>query len=202
MPSTYNARSRLMTVMYGRDSSRLTSIVINISGDFAGEFSDTIVAEGAVSCSVEDANKGTPNEQEMFQAGSLAGEKAFVYRDPEEDEWLSSRGMWDQSRLIALFPQDVDIAEAVATASAILGMEPPTYESLKSEESSSISSRLYGRVPLHVGQAGLFTNKYSKLPPGLVGWNACQVKGVVDEDWVQKVKDAFIAVEVRQSEDW
>ena len=36
--------------------------------------------------------------------------------------------MWDQSRLIALFPQDVDIAEAVATASAILGMEPPTYE--------------------------------------------------------------------------
>ena len=64
------------------------------------------------------------------------------------------------------------------------------------------SSRLYGRVPLHVGQAGLFTNKYSKLPPGLVGWNACQVKGVVDEDWVQKVKDAFIAVEVRQSEDW
>ena len=62
-----------MTVMYGRDSSRLTSIVINISGDFAGEFSDTIVAEGAVSCSVEDANKGTPNEQEMFQAGSLAG---------------------------------------------------------------------------------------------------------------------------------
>jgi len=130
--------------------SRLTSILITIPGDIAGEFSDTIIAEGAVSCSVEDANVGTDDEQEMFHAGSLAGERAFVYRDPVEDEWLSSRGMWDQSRLIALFPQDVDIAEVVATASRILGIETPKYE----------------------------------------------MKGVVDEDWVQKVKDAFIAVEV------
>ena len=41
---------------------------------------------------------------------------------------MSSQGMWEQSVLIALFPQDVDIEETVATASRILGIVPPSYE--------------------------------------------------------------------------
>jgi len=130
--------------------SYLTSIILNVPGEIAGDFSDVLIGEGAASCSVEDANRGTASEQEMFHRGSLAGERAFYFREPEEGDWLSSQGMWEQSVLIALFPQDVDIEETVATASRILGIVPPSYE----------------------------------------------VKGVVDEDWVQKVKDAFICVEV------
>ncbi|PKO90413.1 MAG: 50S ribosomal protein L11 methyltransferase [Betaproteobacteria bacterium HGW-Betaproteobacteria-10] len=72
---------------------------------------DALMAAGALSASIEDADAGTPDEQPQF------GEPGSV----------NSPG-WDHSRVVALLEADADVARLLAEASAAIGLsEPPSY---------------------------------------------------------------------------
>jgi hypothetical protein len=62
---------------------------------YTEEFVDALLCEGACSVSVDDAHKDTAREQSLYLAGSLVGERAFVYREPGDDafRWAST---WDE----------------------------------------------------------------------------------------------------------
>ncbi|KAK3264132.1 hypothetical protein CYMTET_27104 [Cymbomonas tetramitiformis] len=107
------------------DKCRLMSVSFRLPGAVADAFAETLLSEGAVSCSLEDANVGTDDEQEIFRAGDLVGERAFYYREPEDDTWTPSSGKWKDSRLVALFPQGADVEACVNSARSILGISEP-----------------------------------------------------------------------------
>lgn len=70
---------------------------------------DALMALGALSASIEDADAGTPDEQPQF------GEPGSV----------NTPG-WAHSRVIALFEPDADVAALLAEASSSLGLGPIT----------------------------------------------------------------------------
>ena len=70
---------------------------------------DALMALGALSASIEDADAGTPDEQPQF------GEPGSV----------NTPG-WAHSRVIALFEPDADVAALLAEASSSLGLVPIT----------------------------------------------------------------------------
>lgn len=66
---------------------------------------DALMAAGALSASIEDADAGTPDEQPQF------GEPGSV----------NSPG-WDRSRVVALLEADADVASMLAEASIAIGL--------------------------------------------------------------------------------
>lgn len=66
---------------------------------------DALMAAGALSASIEDADAGTPDEQPQF------GEPGSV----------NSPG-WDRSRVVALLEADADVASMLAEASTAIGL--------------------------------------------------------------------------------
>lgn len=66
---------------------------------------DALMAAGALSASIEDADAGTPEEQPQF------GEPGSV----------NSPG-WDRSRVVALLEEDADVASMLAEASTAIGL--------------------------------------------------------------------------------
>ena len=66
---------------------------------------DALMAAGALSASIEDADAGTPEEQPQF------GEPGSV----------NSPG-WDRSRVVALLEADADVASMLAEASTAIGL--------------------------------------------------------------------------------
>ncbi len=76
------------------------SLVIEVSGDIAERMSDALLAAGALSVAVEDANAGTVDEQPRY------GEPAFD----------QTGNPWSNSRVSALFDADVDVEHALALA--------------------------------------------------------------------------------------
>jgi ribosomal protein L11 methyltransferase len=69
------------------------SITIALDRDTADEFGDALMAAGALSISVEDADEGTEDERAIFGEPGATG------------------GLWDRCELTALFAEDIDGVE-------------------------------------------------------------------------------------------
>jgi ribosomal protein L11 methyltransferase len=69
---------------------------------------DALMAAGALSASIEDADAGTPDERPQF------GEPGSI----------NSPG-WDHSRVVALLEEDADVPALLAEASAAIGLSEP-----------------------------------------------------------------------------
>ena len=73
-------------------------------------FSDALMDGGALSAAIEDAFAGTDNEQPIF------GEPGM----PQQQ-------IWQQSRIVALFDEQDDVAAIIVAAAAEMGLAPPEY---------------------------------------------------------------------------
>lgn len=82
------------------------SVFLNAAADQAEALSEALMEAGALSVSLEDADAGTPEERPQF------GEPGSV-----------NEQLWDRSVVIALFDADIDIASALAQASAAVGLD-------------------------------------------------------------------------------
>ena len=82
------------------------SLIINASADNAERLSDALFDLGALSVSIEDTHAGTAAEQPIF---GEPGEPTDV--------------VWDDSNVVALFEQDVDIAALLAEIAATTGTD-------------------------------------------------------------------------------
>ena len=83
-----------------------TEIIIEVARDHAEPLSDALMAAGALSVSVEDADQGTEDEKPLF------GEPGM---EPAE-------AAWERSRVIALADADANPAALVAAASQSAGL--------------------------------------------------------------------------------
>lgn len=87
----------------------LISLTLNVSEQHADAFGDALLAAGAVSVNVEDAEVGTAQEKPIF------GEPG------------ATSGMWQHCKLTALFQDDVDAASIARNAASMLGFEVPPF---------------------------------------------------------------------------
>ncbi len=88
------------------------SVVFPADAAHAEAFSDALLAQGALSVGIEDADAGTERETPQFgEPGSTPA------------------GMWARSRIVALFERDANLPEIAAAAAAEAGLEaPPAFE--------------------------------------------------------------------------
>lgn len=86
------------------------SVILQADASRAEALSEALMEHGALSVSIDDADAGTDAERPQF------GEPG-----------MHPASLWDHSRVIALFDTDVDLADALATASAAAGLDvvPP-----------------------------------------------------------------------------
>ena len=86
------------------------SVILQADAARAETLSEALMEHGALSVSIDDADAGTEAERPQF------GEPG-----------MHPASLWDHSRVIALFDTDVDLADALATASAAAGLDvvPP-----------------------------------------------------------------------------
>ncbi|UOP01945.1 50S ribosomal protein L11 methyltransferase [Kingella potus] len=89
---------------------RQTTFIVNERT--AEEFSDALMAYGALSAAIEDAYAGTEEEQAIFGEPGMPAEQ-----------------VWQNSKVLALFAGDADVAAAIAAAAASLGIAVPPYRS-------------------------------------------------------------------------
>lgn len=83
---------------------------IPVGANQAEQFSDALMAAGALSAAIEDAYAGTDEEQAIFgEPGEETGQ------------------IWQRSRVIALFDNDADVPAAVAAAAADCRLDVPEY---------------------------------------------------------------------------
>ncbi len=80
-----------------------TSLSLILNENQADAFGDQLMASGAISINVEDAEEGTANEKPIF------GEPG------------AATGMWAKSKLTALFQDGVDAAKIGRKAASVLG---------------------------------------------------------------------------------
>ena len=86
------------------------SVILQADATRAEALSEALMEHGALSVSIDDADAGTEAERPQF------GEPG-----------MSPASLWDHSRVVALFDTDADLAQALATASAAVGLDavPP-----------------------------------------------------------------------------
>ena len=84
------------------------SLILSTDARVADALSDALLAQGAQSVSVEDANAGTADE-------------APLYGEPG----VPVQGAWPQSLIKALFPQGADPGQVIAAACAQVGLATP-----------------------------------------------------------------------------
>ena len=86
------------------------SVILQADATRAEALSEALMEHGALSVSIDDADAGTDAEKPQF------GEPG-----------MSPASLWDHSRVVALFDTDTDLAQALATASAAVGLKtvPP-----------------------------------------------------------------------------
>jgi ribosomal protein L11 methyltransferase len=90
-----------------------TSVALETDAASAERLSDALLAEGAISTSIEDADAGTERETPQFGEPSASGE----FRDG------ASPSLWSSSRVIALFEPCDDLLGRVAAAAAAAGID-------------------------------------------------------------------------------
>eukprot|EP00850_Spirogloea_muscicola_P010304 SM000060S19636 [mRNA] locus=s60:212583:215431:- [translate_table: standard] len=117
-----------------------------LDGDRAGALMDALLEHGAAACSVEDAHLGTAAEQEVLdpvpsntkpkprsgvaeltlrgRAATPAGWAQIYAAGPLPWQAPEQRQpLWQQSRLVALFPSNSDAAAALAAAATAAGLD-------------------------------------------------------------------------------
>ncbi|WP_225747425.1 50S ribosomal protein L11 methyltransferase [Eikenella sp. Marseille-P7795] len=83
---------------------------IPVNAAHAEQFSDALMAAGALSAAIEDAYAGTDEEQAIFgEPGEETGQ------------------IWQRSRVIALFDERANVAAAVSAAAAECRLDVPEY---------------------------------------------------------------------------
>jgi ribosomal protein L11 methyltransferase len=89
----------------------------------------------------------------LEEAGALAVSLEAGDDEPIfETEWNATPPVWQQTRIVALFPEDTDIAQTMAMTATLLGLaEPPSYRT------ETIADQNWARVwmerwqPMHFG---------------------------------------------------
>ena len=100
----------------------------------AEALSEALMDVGAVSVSIEDADAGTPAETPQF------GEPGHP-----------AQPLWQHSRVVALFDDDVDLAPALATAAAQIGLDavPPfTVEEVEEQDWVRLTQSQFEPIPI------------------------------------------------------
>lgn len=83
---------------------------IPVAESAAEALSDALMEHGALSAAIEDAFAGTDNEQPIFG-------------EPD----MPQQQLWQQSRILALFAEDTDVAAVLAAAAQQIGLALPEY---------------------------------------------------------------------------
>ncbi|OSI09642.1 50S ribosomal protein L11 methyltransferase [Neisseria zoodegmatis] len=86
-------------------------ITIAVKDHSAERLADALMDHGALSAAIEDAYAGTANEQAIFGEPGMPAEQ-----------------VWQQSKVIALFGENTDVAPIVAAAAQDCGLTVNTYE--------------------------------------------------------------------------
>ncbi|MFA7268823.1 MAG: 50S ribosomal protein L11 methyltransferase [Sterolibacterium sp.] len=98
------------------------SVALDADADHADALSDALLAQGAITVSVEDALAGTPEEIARFgEPGSPAGNSPSQSPSP-------SPSLWQRNRVIALFEPRADpgdLPRRIAAACAATGIDTP-----------------------------------------------------------------------------
>ena len=112
------------------------SITINTDGEHAESLADALLAAGALSADIEDADAGTPDETPQFgEPGSVAAHG------------------WERSRVIALLESNTDIEALLKTCVPIAGLaDIPTYTQKKVEEQNWVQLTQEQFDPIRISQ--------------------------------------------------
>ena len=112
------------------------SITINTDGQHAESLADALLAAGALSADIEDADAGTPDETPQFgEPGSVAAHG------------------WERSRVIALLESNTDIEALLKTCVPIPGLaDIPTYTQKKVEEQNWVQLTQEQFDPIRISQ--------------------------------------------------
>lgn len=114
-----------------------TEIVLEIRHDDAEALSDALLAAGALSVSVEDADLGTDAEQPLFGEPGL---------EPETNAWQCSR-------IVALISTDTNAQELVTNASVACGLTPDTHYQLRTVADQDWVRLTQSQfTPIHIGK--------------------------------------------------
>lgn len=114
-----------------------TEIVLDIRHDDAEALSDALLAAGALSVSIEDADVGTNAEQPLFGEPGL---------EPETTAWM-------RSRIVALISTDTSARELLATAHAACGLTLDSdYQLRPVAEQDWVRLTQSQFAPIHIGR--------------------------------------------------
>ncbi|MDB5902970.1 MAG: ribosomal protein methyltransferase [Betaproteobacteria bacterium] len=129
------------------------SASLTIHTDFVEPLSDALMAAGALSVDVSDADAGTEWERPIFDEpdGARAGE-------------------WVRATMSALFPIDADVAGAIAEALAEAGVAPTTaYEVSRVEDEDWVRRTQAQFTPQHVTERLWVVPTWHEAPdPGAI----------------------------------
>jgi ribosomal protein L11 methyltransferase len=113
-----------------------TEILIEVARGHAETLSDALMDCGALSVSVEDADEGTAAEQPLF------GEPGMVIE----------QAAWENSRVVALAPADIDHAALVAEALAASGLAMLPFSLRQVAEQDWVRLTQSQFEPIHIGK--------------------------------------------------
>lgn len=98
------------TAFTQKDNMAYQQTTIAVNDHIAEPLSDALMEHGALSAAIEDAYAGTANEQAIFGEPGMPAEQ-----------------IWQQSKVIALFEENADIAPMIAAAARQCGLDIPVY---------------------------------------------------------------------------
>lgn len=98
-------------IIDAKENMSYQQAALPVSDRIAEAFSEALMEAGALSAAIEDAYAGTDDEQAIFNE---PGE------NPEQ--------FWHNSRILALFDEQADVAEAIRAAAAACRINEPAYQ--------------------------------------------------------------------------
>ncbi|MDO4434638.1 MAG: 50S ribosomal protein L11 methyltransferase [Alysiella sp.] len=121
--------------------------IIPVHETDAEAFSDALMDCGALSSAIEDAFAGTENEQAIFG-------------EPD----MPQQQIWQQSRVMALFDAEVDVAAALFQAATSVGMVLPDYVVEKLEERDWVRLTQSQFEPIKISDRFWITPTWHEMP--------------------------------------
>eukprot|EP00271_Cylindrocystis_brebissonii_P015354 TRINITY_DN3796_c0_g4_i1.p1 TRINITY_DN3796_c0_g4~~TRINITY_DN3796_c0_g4_i1.p1 ORF type:complete len:243 (+),score=12.54 TRINITY_DN3796_c0_g4_i1:98-826(+) len=114
------------------------SVEIKCAGEDADELVDALLCFGASACTIEDANVGTGDEEEIFSAGPVPWE-------------VGERQLWRKVRLRATFLAGLDVEASITAASSSVGMaSPPEHTVVEVADQDWVGEVQKGFVPIRI----------------------------------------------------
>ena len=112
-------------------------LIAELDREHAEALSDALLAVGALSVAVEDADAETPDEQPLFGEPGLTPEKSA----------------WKRSRVVALLAEDADPAVLLAAAANEIGLAAtPPFSVREVEEQDWVRLTQSQFDPIHIGE--------------------------------------------------